>query len=91
MEIYRQGYIVPVADLHIRYLNTVALGERLTVEIAYAPVNSAKLVFNYRIARQSDGQQVAEATTVQLFMSKEGIFETSTPDFFRQWKKRWNQ
>ncbi|MDR1666335.1 MAG: acyl-CoA thioesterase [Bacteroidales bacterium] len=90
-EIYRQGYIVPVADLHIRYLNTVTLGERLTIAIEYVPANAAKLVFNYRITGQTDGRQVAEATTVQLFMSKDGVFETSTPEFFRRWKKRWKQ
>ncbi|MDR0713719.1 MAG: acyl-CoA thioesterase [Bacteroidales bacterium] len=91
MEIYRNGYITPIVDLHIRYLNTVALGERLIVEIQYVPSKSAKLTYHYRIWRKTDRLPVAEATTVQLFMSKEGVFETSTPDFFRRWKQQWNQ
>jgi acyl-CoA thioester hydrolase len=91
MKIYNNGYIVPIVDLHLRYLNTMAFGERLIVETQYVPCKSAKLMFNYRILRESDGTVAVEASTVQLFMTKDGIFETSSPEFYRKWKKTWKQ
>ncbi|MDR1864622.1 MAG: acyl-CoA thioesterase [Bacteroidales bacterium] len=90
MDIYRNGYIVPVADLHVRYLKPAALGDRLTVETRYVPCNSAKLMFDYTIYQQNDRSVVAEASTIQLFMTEDGIFEVSVPGFYRQWKKKWN-
>lgn len=90
MDIFDNGYVVPIADLKIRYLNTVKLGERLVVETTYVPAQSAKMIFDYTIYRESDQTIVAKATTTQLFMTHDGEFELSTPDFYRAWRKKWN-
>ncbi len=89
MDIYRNGYIVPIVDLKVRYIETVRLGENLIVETIYRPVKSAKLIFDYVIYRASDRSVVMRAETTQLFMTKEGEFEVSSPDFYREWKERW--
>ncbi|MDR0368219.1 MAG: acyl-CoA thioesterase, partial [Bacteroidales bacterium] len=89
MDIYNNGYIIPIVDLHVRYLDSVRLSEVLVVETIYVPSKSAKLVFDYKIYRQSDHSAVAEASTTQLFMTKEGELELSMPDFYRQWKTKW--
>ncbi|MDR1672218.1 MAG: acyl-CoA thioesterase [Bacteroidales bacterium] len=91
MDIYRNGYIAPILDLHVRYMNMMALGERLVVETRYVPCNAAKLMFDYTVYRQSDHTVAAEASTIQLFMTRDGILEVSAPAFYRQWKKKWNQ
>ena len=90
MDIYNSGFVTPIADMHIRYLNMITFEDKLLVEIRYVPCRSAKLLFDYTIYKQSDNSVVAEASTIQLFMTKEGIFELSAPDFYRNWKKKWN-
>lgn len=90
MDVYRLGYVTPIADLQIKYLGTVEFGEKLLVETRYIPSKAAKMMFEYTIYRVSDKSVVAKATTTQLFMTTEGEFEVSSPDFFREWKKKWN-
>ncbi|MDL2315271.1 acyl-CoA thioesterase [Bacteroidales bacterium OttesenSCG-928-C19] len=90
MDIYNCGFVTPIVDMHIKYLGTVKFGETLLVETRYVPCRSAKLMFDYTIYRKSDMSVVAEASTIQLFMTKEGEFELSAPDFYRQWKEKWN-
>lgn len=90
MDIYNSGYIAPIVDLHIRYLNMSRLDETLVIETVYVPCNSAKLIFNYTVYKDSDQSIVAEATSTQVFMTREGVMEFSTPDFYRQWRKKWD-
>jgi acyl-CoA thioester hydrolase len=89
MDIYNNGYIAPIVDLQIRYLNMVALNETLEVETVYVPTEAAKLIFEYTIYKQSDRTPVARATTTQVFMNREGAMEFSTPEFYRKWKGKW--
>lgn len=88
MDIYHQGYITPIADLQIKYLGMVILGEKLIVETTYVPTRASKLIFEYTIYKASDKSVVVKATTTQLFMTKEGVFEVSSPDFYREWQKQ---
>ena len=90
MDIYNNGYVIPIVDMQIRYLEMVKLNETILVETKYIPSKSAKLIFNYTIYRKSNMAVVAEASTTQLFMTNEGVFEVSSPDFYREWKKKWN-
>ncbi|MDR2805330.1 MAG: thioesterase family protein, partial [Dysgonamonadaceae bacterium] len=89
MDIYNNGYIAPIVDLQVRYLNMVALDEALDIETVYVPSEAAKLIFEYAIYKQSDRSVVARATTTQVFMNKEGAMEFSTPEFYRKWKEKW--
>ena len=90
LHIFNSGYLAPVADMHIKYRNSARISEVLTMKITYVPSRSAKLVFEYLITRKSDNAVIIEAETSQLFVSREGVFEVSTPGFYADWKKRWN-
>lgn len=91
LHIFNSGYTAPVVDMHLKYKMSARIGDVLTVAITYKPTRAAKLVFDYDIRRKSDGAQILEATTTQLFVSRSGIFETTNPDFFAAWKERWHQ
>ncbi|MDR2038541.1 MAG: acyl-CoA thioesterase [Bacteroidales bacterium] len=90
MDVYNNGYVTPIVDLHIRYMNMISYEEVLVVETTYVPCNSAKMIFDYTIYKESDMSVVLKASTIQLFMTRDGIFEVSAPDFYRKWKKQWN-
>lgn len=89
LDIYNKGYITPIVDLHVRYKGMVRLDETLIVETTYIPTRSSKLIFNYIIYRKSDMSIVVEATTTQLFLTKDGVTEYYTPDFYQEWKDKW--
>lgn len=90
MHIYNSGYMTPIADMHLEYKKAAAYGDVLLVETTYHPSRGAKLMFDYTITRESDGELILKATTVQLFLTRDGVFEVSTPDFYARWKEKWN-
>jgi Predicted thioesterase len=89
LHIYNSGYLAPIADMHIEYKNTAGIGDTLIVETSYKPCRGAKLMFDYIVTRESDGELILKASTVQLFVTREGVFEVSTPGFYAEWKKKW--
>ena len=89
MHIYNSGYVAPIADMHLEYKNTAGMGDTLIVETTYKPCRGAKLMFDYVVKRESDGVLILKASTVQLFVSRDGVFEVSVPEFYAKWKKRW--
>jgi acyl-CoA thioester hydrolase len=90
MDIYNNGYVTPIVDLHVRYRDMVAYEEILIIETRYVPTKSSKLIFEYTIYRKSDMSVVAEAETIQMFLNKSGEIEYYTPDFYEKWKDKWN-
>ncbi len=91
MYMYNSGYVAPIVDMHFKYFNSARVGDRLSVEITYKPTRASKLIFNYKIYRESDGVLLSEAQTIQLFQNLEGVFEVSNPDFYAEWKLYHNQ
>jgi len=90
LHIFNSGYVAPVVDMHLQYRNSARISDRLSITITYVPARSAKMVFKYLITRPSDGAVMVEAETTQLFVSRSGVFETSNPEFYAEWKRRWN-
>ena len=88
LDVYAAGYTTPIVDMHIRYKQIAHFEDKLRVEIRYVPCRSAKIIYDYTIFNQADGSVVAEAQTTQLFMTREGAFEVSAPDFYREWMER---
>lgn len=89
MHIYNSGYVAPIADMHLEYKKTAGIGDVLLVETTYKPCRGAKLMFDYTVTRESDGELILKASTVQLFVTRSGVFEVSTPDFYAKWKEKW--
>lgn len=88
LDVYAAGYTTPIVDMHIRYKQIAHFEDKLRVEIRYVPCRSAKIIYDYTIFNQADGSVVAEAQTTQLFMTREGTFEVSSPDFYREWREK---
>lgn len=90
MHIYDSGYMTPIADMHLEYKKMAQYGDVLLVETTYHPCRGAKLMFDYTITRESDGELILNASTIQLFLTRDGIFEVSVPAFYAKWKEKWN-
>ena len=69
---------------YLRYLEE----DTLVIDTKYIPSKSAKLMFEYVIRRESDNEIVLEAETTQLFLTREGKFELSSPEFLVKWREK---
>ena len=88
MHIYESGYVAPIVDMQIQYKQIATIDDLLFVEITYRPARGGKIIFDYVIYKASDNSEVLRATTIQLFMTHEGVFEPSCPDFLNKWKEK---
>ena len=88
MHIYNSGYVAPIVDLQIQYKQTATIDDVLLVEITYRPAKGGKLIFDYTVYKEADHSEVLTASTIQLFMTHEGVFEPSCPDFLNTWKEK---
>ncbi|MBP7210318.1 MAG: acyl-CoA thioesterase [Paludibacteraceae bacterium] len=87
MHIFNSGYVAPIVDLHLKYKKTASLGDTLIVETTYVPCDSAKLMFTYTIYREKDNAILLKATSTQLFLTRDGVFELSSPKFLKEWRQ----
>lgn len=87
MHIFNSGYVAPIVDLHLKYKKVASLGDTLIVETTYVPCDSAKLMFTYIIYREKDNAILLKATSTQLFLTKDGVLELSSPTFLKEWRQ----
>ncbi|HIV32808.1 MULTISPECIES: acyl-CoA thioesterase [unclassified Alistipes] len=90
LDIYASGYTAPIVALQVDYRRPLRIAERAEVETRYIPTEAAKICFEYTIRRASDGEVVATGSTTQVFVNTEGELELTAPQFFKEWKRRWN-
>jgi acyl-CoA thioester hydrolase len=87
LEVYAQGFIIPVVSVHCDYKKSLRYGDKLIVETEYIPEEAAKLKFNYTIYNSS-GDKIATGYSVQVFLSREdSVLQLINPPFFEQWKR----
>ncbi|MDR2008885.1 MAG: acyl-CoA thioesterase [Bacteroidales bacterium] len=89
MDIYNSGYVTPIVDLHVRYKGMLVYEDTAIIETRYVPTKSSKLIFEYTIYKKSDMSVIAEAESIQMFLNRSGEIEYYTPDFYQEWKDRW--
>ena len=90
MHIYDSGYVAPIVLMEMQFRQPATIDDLLRVEIVYRPTPGGKLIFDYRMFREADDTLILTASTTQLFMTRDGVFDPSSPDFFDAWKRRWN-
>lgn len=82
-----EGFSVPLVDLKMKYKRPLRYEESFTVETWYIPCDAAKIILGYRIFNEKN-EEVLEAESTQVFVSKSGELQLSAPDFFNAWKQR---
>jgi acyl-CoA thioester hydrolase len=89
LDIYNFGYTAPVVDLHISYKSPLVFGDSAIIETRYIYTQAAKIMFEFRIFRESDGQLAAEGSSVQVFLDSEGELVLINPEFYTNWQNKW--
>ncbi len=85
-DVYNNGYLVPIVNVNLDYKHQVKYGDELLVQTIYKNVEAAKICFDYIIRRVSDNVIVAKASSVQVFIDKEGELQITNPQFYLDWK-----
>lgn len=91
-----QGYIdhqyyAPIVDMQIQYRHPLRYGVKARIDIIYRPTEAAKIVFDYEIRDQETDILYCKARTVQVFMDMDYNLVLTNPDFFENWKTKWQQ
>lgn len=88
LDIFEQGYTVPVVNIQCDYKRSLRYGDRVVVETTYVDDMAAKIKFEYTLTNPATGEVVAKGSSVQVFLDKEtSSLQLITPSFFREWKK----
>ncbi|MBP5724077.1 MAG: acyl-CoA thioesterase [Bacteroidales bacterium] len=86
-----KGFVEPVTNLTIDYKSSFTYGDTMVLQIIYKPTIKARLEFDYKFFRKSDGQLMTEASTTQHFVRIENKeLQFSRPDFYIEWQEKWN-
>lgn len=90
MDIYREGYMVPIVDLNCQFKQPLSFGEEVIIETRYIACEAAKIKFEYVLYRAMDNTIVATGSTIQVFLNTNRELELTSPAFYQEWKKKWN-
>ena len=75
MTIFGNGYFAPLVELSFKYKRPL--------------VYESRPVFDYEIYDRNDGGIIATGRSVQVFMDKDYQLVWENPEFYRQWKEKW--
>lgn len=90
MDIYEAGYMAPIVDLKLQFKSPLRVGDSAVVETRYINTDAAKICFEYEIRREPGGEIMATGSTMQVFTDMDGRLELTNPEFYLNWKRRWN-
>lgn len=88
-DIYSSGYTAPIVDLNCQYKSPLTFGEEAIIETRYIATEAAKLVFEYTVFKADGETIVATGSTIQVFLNSDNELELTNPDFYQDWKKKW--
>jgi acyl-CoA thioester hydrolase len=76
-----QGIMLPVREFKVEYLRPAFYDDNLTVTTLIAEVKGAKITFQYEIENEK-GELLSTATTILVFVRKDGMRPCPPPDHF---------
>jgi acyl-CoA thioester hydrolase len=84
------GYFAPIVEQTIQYKKPIRYGMRPRIDIIYRPTEAAKIVFDYEIVDTSDGSLIATGHSVQVFMDMQYNLVWENPEFYLEWKRKYD-
>lgn len=88
LDIYSQDVMAPVVNINIDFNKQVQYGDVLIIETEFVDTEAAKVIFNFKIFRKSDGELVASAQSTQVFIDMNREMILYPPQFVLDWKKK---
>ena len=90
LRIAEQGYYAPLVDLEFHYRKPITYGMRPRIDIIYCLTESAKIIFENEIHDPDTDERMATGRSVQVFMDLNYQLIWTNPEFYQEWKRKWN-
>lgn len=84
-------YYAPIVDMQIQYKFPLRYGVKARIDITYRPTEAAKIVFDYEIRDKETNLLYCKARTIQVFIDMDYNLVLFNPEFFENWKAKWQQ
>jgi len=92
LDIYKEGYTVPVVNVQCNYKRSLRYGDRVVVETTYVNTAAAKIRFEYKLYNFATGELVADGSSLQVFLDvATSSLQLTIPPFFEKWKAQHGQ
>ena len=91
LDVYNKGFSIPIIQLNCNYKSALTYGDKVVIKCTYVKSPGAKIIFDYTIKKLGSDVLVAEGRTVQVFVSKDGVLQLCSPDFYETWKNKMNE
>jgi acyl-CoA thioester hydrolase len=88
LDVYKEGFVIPIVQLHIDFRRPLLYGESAIIETTYVDGAAARIVYNYRIFRESDNELLVTGSSIQAFLTMDRQLVLTIPPFFMEWKKK---
>lgn len=69
---HEEGYVLPIKDVKVDYKEVARYDDILILETRLVQATRVRIVFSYRITRESDGALIATGTTTNAVTDREG-------------------
>lgn len=90
LEMYEQGYITPIVNIHCEYKAPLTYGDAAIAEVTYHDSKAAKIEMEYKITNAVTGVLLATGYSAQVFLDRtKSELQLIVPDFFAEWKNKW--
>ncbi len=91
LDIFHHGFVAPIVNVNCDYKKMLKFKDTAFIETTFVNCHSAKIKFKYKIYLPDTMETVALGSTTQVFLdAKEKKLQLQLPDFFMEWKKKYN-
>jgi len=88
LELYQQGIVAPIKQLHVDYQRPLRFGERFSIEALLHWSDATRLNHEF-ILRNAAGEVTTTGYTVQLLLDKQDNVLMLPPPFYAEFRQRW--
>lgn len=84
-EMMDDGFVFPITEVSAAYHSPAAFDDDLLIETTATALTKAKMAFDYRITRKTDGKLLVTGHTQNVFTSREtGKITRLTPKYYEK-------
>ena len=86
-DVEEAGIMMPLVETNCRYLLGAKYLDEVTVETSIKEISPVKVVFNYRVIRDTDNKLLARGSTMQTFVDNNFKIVNIKKDKPKLWEK----
>lgn len=85
------GIVFPITDVSCQYKSSAYFDDIISIETSLTELSRAKMVYSYRVVRETDGKLLAEGKTQNVFTDKQGRIIRLEPQVLEKLESMYRQ